>query len=214
LAEFDRQQRVTDLFESAQGSSLRLTAEQVRKTGRDLAANASLPGGSLTLTIPSTTPLALYYLLACADDLSAVVESNEGNNCLAAATTVLVTRPDLVVTAVSNPPASRIVGQSFALTETVKNQGSVSASASTARYYLSANTLKNSGDILLSRTRSVPSLLPGASSDSGTITVTIPSTTPVGPYYLLVCADDTSVVAEANESNNCAASATTMAVSR
>lgn len=44
LAEYDRQFRVTELLEAVRGGSLRLTAEQVRKSGRDLAANASLYG--------------------------------------------------------------------------------------------------------------------------------------------------------------------------
>lgn len=43
VAEYDRQRRVADIFENRQ-SSLSLTGEQVRKAGRDLAANASLYG--------------------------------------------------------------------------------------------------------------------------------------------------------------------------
>jgi hypothetical protein len=44
LAEYDRQRRVADLFESNRGASLRMSSEAVRKSGRDLAANASLYG--------------------------------------------------------------------------------------------------------------------------------------------------------------------------
>ena len=43
LAEYDRQRRIGDLFD-ANRRSLTLTGEQVRKTGRDLASNASLYG--------------------------------------------------------------------------------------------------------------------------------------------------------------------------
>jgi hypothetical protein len=43
LAEYDRQRRIGDLFD-ANRRTLTLTGEQVRKTGRDLGANASLYG--------------------------------------------------------------------------------------------------------------------------------------------------------------------------
>jgi hypothetical protein len=37
--------------------------------------------GTVTVTIPSSTPLNTYFLLACADDLNVMAESNESNNC-------------------------------------------------------------------------------------------------------------------------------------
>jgi hypothetical protein len=35
----------------------------------------------MTVTAPSAMPLGTYHLLACADDLDAVVELVETNNC-------------------------------------------------------------------------------------------------------------------------------------
>lgn len=93
------------------------------------------------------------------------------------------------------------------MTATVKNQGLLSAGSSTLRYYLSLDGVKNNGDLLLSGSRSVFSLAAGASS-TGTTTVTIPSGTALGTYVLLACADDTKVVAESDETNNCRASNT------
>ncbi|MBI5194763.1 MAG: hypothetical protein HZA10_00405 [Nitrospirae bacterium] len=46
---------------------------------------------SVTVTIPANMPQETYYLLACADDTNAVIESNERNNCKASGTTVQVT---------------------------------------------------------------------------------------------------------------------------
>jgi subtilase family serine protease len=54
-------------------------------------------------------------------------------------------------------------------------------------------------------------LAPGASS-SASITVTVPSSTPLGTYDLLACADDQKVVAETNEANNCRAAAMQVSV--
>jgi alpha-tubulin suppressor-like RCC1 family protein len=120
-------------------------------------------------------------------------------------TATFVTRPDLVVTAVTNPPGTARPGGSFSVTATVKNQGLASAGSSTVRYYLSLDGVQDTGDKLLSGSRSVASLATGASS-TGTVTVTIPSSTVSGTYFLLACADDTKVVAESNEGNNCRSS--------
>jgi len=179
-----------------------------------LAAGASSAGGAVTVTIPSAAPLGTYFLLACADDLAVVVEGNEANNCLASATTVLVTRPDLVVTALSNPPGSIAPGGHFTVTDTVRNQGAVGAAASTTRYYLSADVQKSAGDTLLTGSRAVPALAAGTTSAGGAVTVTIPSTMPLGTYALLACADDMAVVAESDETNNCRVSATMVQVAR
>jgi subtilase family serine protease len=53
----------------------------------------------------------------------------------------------------------------------------------------------------------VPVLGPGASSQ-GEVDVKIPSKAPLGPHFLLACADNGGDVIESNERNNCAASAT------
>ena len=100
---------------------------------------------------------------------------------------------------------------SFSVTDTAKNNGAATAGASTTRYYLSLDTVKSSGDKLLTGSRAVPSLAAGVQS-SGTVTVTVPSTTALGSYFLLACADDAKVVAESNENNNCKASATKVTV--
>jgi hypothetical protein len=79
--------------------------------------------------------MGAYRVLACADDLAAVTETSETNNCLASATTVQVTAPlpDLTTTAVSFTPASVVQGGTLAVTDTVTNQGPGSAGASTTR---------------------------------------------------------------------------------
>ena len=175
------------------------------RTVATLAAGAQ-SAGTTTVTIPLTTPPGTYNLLACADDLQVVVEASEPNNCRAATATIVVGRPDLVETVVSNPPAVARPGTSFAVTDTVRNQGTVPASASTSHYYFSADTQKSADDRLLTGARSVPALAAGAASTL-TVTVTIPSATPPGTYFLLACADDTKLVAESDEANNCLASA-------
>jgi hypothetical protein len=55
-----------------------------------LAAGAS-HSGTVTVTIPAATPPNTYFVLACADAASTVVETDETNNCKAAGTTMTVT---------------------------------------------------------------------------------------------------------------------------
>jgi hypothetical protein len=180
-----------------------------------LAAGATSTG-TVTVTVPGATALGTYFLLACADDTGAVAESNEGNNCIASATTVQVQSgggaPDLVVTAVSNPPATVAIGGSFVVTDTTMNQGGSSTLVTTkTRYYLSLDTVKGAGDKRLKGARTVPVLAAGASS-TGSKTVVVKLSTAPGSYFVLACADDRQAVAESNEGNNCRASATKVTV--
>jgi hypothetical protein len=119
---------------------------------------------------------------------------------------------DLVVASIGNPPAYMAAGATFSVNETTKNQGTDLASASVTRYYLSESAAKDKNSLLLTGTRSVPPLKPGASSKK-TVKVTIPPGTSLGAYYVIACADDTGVVEEVSDINNCAASTATMHVS-
>lgn len=181
-----------------------------RQVGMLAAGSASTD--TATVTVPANTRLGLYYMLACADDSTAVAEVNEKNNCLAAAKRVHVARADLIETAVSDPPLSAAPGASFSVTDRVANQSAVSASASTTRYYLSVDKRRSSGDRRLTGSRSVP-VLPAAAEATDTTVVTIPSGTPAGNYYLLACANDAMpAVNESSETNNCIASVQRVAV--
>jgi len=153
--------------------------------------------GGTTLTNPTSVLPGLYWQFACADYGKTVAESNELNNCTMSASQVQVLAP----------------GMKFTLTDTVGNQGQGPAGASTTRYYLSTDTAWSAGDdVLLTGTRSVVALAPGAVS-VGSKLVTVPLATPSGTYYALACADDLKKVAEGNsEGNNCTASAGTVVV--
>ena len=175
-----------------------------------LAGGAS-SSGSKTVTVPLAAPEGTYYLFACADDLLKVAEASEANNCLATAATVLVGLPDLVVTAISEPPTDTVVGGKFAITDTTANVGNVTAVATATRYYLSLDTAKSADDVVFATARSVVSLGPGASS-SGSRTVTVPLGTGLGSYYVLACGDQQLKVAERDEANNCRASSAQVTV--
>jgi len=87
---------------AAGASTTRYYLSRDRQKGADdvrLNGSHSVPGLAPGVTysktesvgIPSAVAAGTYYLLVCADDKTAVKEVNEGNNCLASATSVQVT---------------------------------------------------------------------------------------------------------------------------
>ena len=122
-----------------------------------------------------------------------------------------VGRPDLVESAISAPPATSARGTTFPVTDTVQNLGVVASGSSTTRYYLSLDAVKSAERQAADQRPGGPRSGSGG-SHSETVTVTIPSTTPLNTYFLLACADDSSTVVETNETNNCTASSTTVTV--
>lgn len=122
-----------------------------------------------------------------------------------------VTPPDLIVSAVSNPPAFASPGGAIAVTDTTGNPSQVPAPTTLTRYFLSAD--QSAGDdIALGGQRQVPQGLVSGGSHSGTVNAAIPPTTPPGSYYLAACADAGGLIPENNERNNCRFSATRVTV--
>ena len=168
---------------------------------------------TVSIAVPSNMALGTYRLLACADAKAVVAEDDEGENCRTATSQIRVGRPDLVVTALDNPPAAVLPGTQISVTDTVENQSVFPAGSSRIQYYLSADGAKGTGDRLLNGFRAVAALGPNGES-TGTALVTIPGTTPAGTYRLLSCANDLSSVVESSQTNNCRTSATTVQVGR
>ena len=160
-----------------------------------LGANATHTA-STSLTIPAGTPTGTYTLFAKADAANAVSEVYENNNTRANALRI---GPDLGVNSFTAPSAVGI-GAAFTVTDTTRNTGGGTAAASTTRYYLSSNGVVDASDVLLGA-RAVPSLAPGATSTANA-TLTIPSATAGGQYYLIAEADGEGAVAETVETNN------------
>ena len=159
-----------------------------------------LPSGatsttSVSIDIPSDTAVGTYYLIAKADADSLEIEALESNNTLLRLLTV---GPDLVVSVTG--PSTAAPGNAILVTDTVKNLGSA-AGPSTTRFYLSTDTHIDAADVVLSASRSVPSVAAGGTS-SGSASVAIPSTVTTGSYYVIAKADADNTVVETVESNN------------
>jgi len=129
----------------------------------------------------------------------------------------VVALPNLRAGCCLNIPASISPGTNFTVTYSVSNPALASAGASVTRFYLSRDTIISPGsgpfalDTLLNTTQNVGALAAGATT-LASVTLNIPATVGTGTYYLGVCADDTKLVLESNELDNCQASSTTMQV--
>jgi hypothetical protein len=162
--------------------------------------------------VSKKTKPGTYFVLACGDDLGVVSEFDESDNCVASAGTIEVQVPNLVVSSVSDPPDTATGGTVFSVTDTTANSGTFRADPSTTQYYLSLDGAIGGGDILLTGSRAIPQLAAGANS-TGAVDVTVPVGTAAGTYFVLACADDTTVVGESKENDNCRASVDTVLVS-
>jgi hypothetical protein len=216
----DTVQNISAVGALATASRFYLSVDSVRDAGDALLnGKRSIPVlesgfssvGSSNPTIPLTVAEGTYRVLACADDLKKLTETNETNNCLATSTTVTVGWPDLVVGSVNplSPTVSR--GAKIRVTDTTANHGTIPTGGFVVQYFLSADALKDPSDVLLTGKRSIGNLDPSTQS-TGDKNVTVPLTTPTGPYFVIACADDANKVPEKVETNNCRASATVLMI--
>ncbi|MBI5194214.1 MAG: DUF1566 domain-containing protein [Nitrospirae bacterium] len=163
-----------------------------------LAAGA-ISSGSTSVTVPSPltcSGMTTFYIISKADADGVVAESNENNN---KRNRIIKVGPDLIIP-VLTAPLNAGAGKTISVGDTTKNIGGCTAGASTTKFYLSADTILDSGDTLLG-SRAVPSITSGAIS-SGTTSVTIPAGTATGKYFIIAWSDADSVVAETYEGNN------------
>jgi subtilase family serine protease len=152
---------------------------------------------STTLSIPAGTATGTYYIIAKADGTGVVPETQELNNTKFGSATKI--GPDLIESS-TVVPAVAGAGIALIVSETVKNQGSDAAGASTTSFYLSTNLALDGNDAFLGN-RSVPALGVGATSGASTVLV-IPAGTATGTFYVLVKADANNDVVESVETNN------------
>jgi RHS repeat-associated protein len=116
--------------------------------------------------------------------------------CGMASAAVAKPRPDLVVRAVSAPPASVQAGKGFEVTAMVANRGRRPAARSQLRF-----ALVGGGNWALA-TRGMRALRPGKRA-RGRVAVTVPASLAPGVYRLSACADAARRVRERSERNNC-----------
>ena len=101
---------------------------------------------------------------------------------------------DVAERSVADPPKRLAEGRAFA----VRDASRGTARRAVVRYYLSSDARRDAADVRLVGRRTL--------AQRGATRVRVPHSMPSGTFRLLACADDTGVVRERNERDNCAAS--------
>ena len=150
----------------------------------------------------------MYYYGLCVDPVPG--ESDTSNNC-SEAMPMNVGVPDLAVGSAWASTSVPLVGESFTLTATVRNQGPNEAGSTTLRYYRSDDATIDAtdtqvGTAAVSSLAAIDALISGPRDRpavSGTSRESIRVSAPSSPdtYYYGACADP--VPGEANTENNC-----------
>ena len=126
------------------------------------AAPALAPGATSAVaaqvTIPADTAAGSYFIIAKANSVTPIAETNANNNTRARTTVV---GPDLTISFVSPSSATSGPGKTITFKDATKNIGGGTAAASVTKFYLSTDATFDGADIELGQ-RSVPSLAPGA----------------------------------------------------
>ncbi|MBK8640085.1 MAG: protease inhibitor I42 family protein [Chromatiaceae bacterium] len=119
-------------------------------------------------------------------------------------------RPDLIVTTVTGPTTGTR-GKTITVKWQVKNQGTAKAGAHYSRLYFSTDTAISTTDIA-SATCYHSAGIPVGTTQTCSVSVTIPTSLTPRAYYLGVIADYTGLITEANETNNARAAATSIMI--
>ncbi|ABS27729.1 CARDB domain-containing protein [Anaeromyxobacter sp. Fw109-5] len=177
-----------------------------------LAPGQSSPS-STTTTIPLGLPPGTYFVGAIADDFPVaayeeatdsyytvqdlVPEADASDNALAG-NTIVVTGPDLSITALT-VPSTAIAGSSVTVQNTVAATGAHAGGFSVS-FYLSTDPVITTADTYVGG-RWVASLAPGAATAASTVAY-LPLELPAGPYYFGALVDPAGQVPESDETNN------------
>jgi len=195
---------------------------------------ASPPGGTYnavqSVILSSSEPAIIYYTLDGSNPSTTSSQYTSpisitstsvlkffaidaaGNASVTKSEAYTINQPDLTVTALSSGTKSVKRGGSLKLSSTVKNQGTLASSSFVVQFAISTNsTIGDGDDILLTPQRTVSSLRVGQSSTAST-TVTVPTSTPAGTYFVGALADFTKLISESREDNNTAVTAATITV--
>ena len=152
------------------------------------------------VSVPITAPsgAGTYYYGVCVDPADG--ESNTGNNCSnGVEVRVRSPQPDLIVQSPRVDDAAPLVGESFKLSTTVRNDGEPRSTAgeTTLRYHRSPDSAVSSDDLEVG-TDVVGRLDAGAERDHS-ISLAAPLT--AGTHYYGACVD--AVDGESDTTNNC-----------
>jgi subtilase family serine protease len=142
----------------------------------------------------------MYYLIAKADYLNYVAESNEENNIAYVPVNIVLPNVDLSITSLFTKDTILTSGNSFNVSYSITNSGTYYANSSYTNFYLSKDSIVDEYDYLIGQ--SYEPYVSDGSTNFNSANSYIPSSIAEGLYYLIARADDYEYVSESNEFNN------------
>ncbi len=150
--------------------------------------------------IPRGTVQGNYYLIFKVDDNDSIPETDESNNSTYLPLYVYPSQVDLTFNTTTLSNSAVAAGYTLVANAEVYNHSNNKVKSSKVGFYLSNDTLFDTGDLFLTHSFDTP-IEAGSYSYKNT-QLTIPSSTTNGNYFILFFVDDSSQVNEDNESNN------------
>ncbi len=161
--------------------------------------------------IPDTNTMALYHFDGEAQD--ATGNGNDGQIFGDLHFVGELPRPDLLPTSLSTTTFVQYPGGNIKVPHSIKNQGTATASAIVTEFHLSKDQVYGGADdIVFTNKRNISSLAPGQTSSTTAWTISIPSSTPLGNYYICAMADSINTNTESSETNNTLCTTSTIKV--
>jgi hypothetical protein len=176
--------------------------------GSGATTGAGLYSYNLTATVSATASAGSAFTgwtgPNAAECTTGSVHMNADKNCTANFTPTSSTQPDLIVSALSTVTAAIVPGKPLVISTTVKNQGGGKAHTSITAFHLSKDAIYGgSDDIVFPMIR--PVLVLGSDAAHTVVAIlVVPTTTPLGSYYLCAMADSHNTIVESDETNNTA----------
>ncbi len=146
-------------------------------------------GGATSAVIPVSPAVTTTYSLSCTGP--------GGTSAMSYATVTVTGTKDLSAGSVT--PTTAVAGTATTFSSTISNNGTASTGAGFTNTFEVDSDADHSA-VMISLTDTSPTLAAGA-TDSSTISRSLTA----GVWYVRVCADSTSAIAESNEGNNCSA---------
>ena len=174
-------------------------------TSINLAAGASRTF-AFNAQIPAGTPVGDYQILMRVDGKDTILESNDGNNAIGAATGVRVNEAGVDLVAGVQPvnvPDLVVPNDMLRIQVPIKNIGNIAMNGKIdVDIYLSVDANVDSSDVLLKSLNDVSISLAPNGERILTATAPVPTSILGGTFYFVADVDSHNDVAELNEGNN------------
>ncbi|MBK0399921.1 hypothetical protein H0I76_12035 [Limibaculum sp. M0105] len=176
----------------------------------DTRSLQSLSGGQYyyqyaDFTVPSGLASGSYYVFATADAGGVLAESDEADNVRMLGQVTIADPANLSVSGVVADDSDWAAGETVTISWSLDNDGGATAGASTTSVYLTADGTVGSGAILLGQV-AASSVSTGGSATQ-VLVIDTPAGVAPGSYQIAVVSDASNAVAEADETDNTALSA-------